>query len=300
MRLRYLELFNTGELFERAILLMELLKNCDICPNECYIDRTKTKTGKCFSDDSLVISSVSQHFGEEPPLVGFNGSGTIFLTSCNLKCLYCQNYDISHLRLGHKISIEDLAIEMLRLQNLGTHNINFVTPTHFVPQIVKALALAIPRGFNLPIVYNCGGYESLKTLKLLDGIIDIYMPDIKYSDNEIALKYSGIKNYWSIVRKAVKEMHKQVGDLKINKYGIAEKGLLIRHLILPNNIAGTEKVLKFIAEEISVESYVNIMDQYHPEYNAASFSEINRRISNNEFKDSIDLAKRFGLHRGFD
>jgi len=246
-----------------------------------------------------MISSVSPHFGEEPPLVGLSGSGTIFFTNCNLWCLFCQNYDISHLKAGGRVTKDELADAMLHLQRLGCHNINLVTPTHYTPQIVEALVIAVEKGLSIPIVYNCGGYESVETLQLLDGIVDIYMPDIKYSDDEYARRYSGVKNYWEVVQEAVKEMHRQVGDLRVNSSGIAERGLLIRHLVLPNGIAGSEKVLRFIAEEISQGSYVNIMDQYRPCFKANTIPELSRVITNREFHQVLTMAQRLGLKRGF-
>jgi putative pyruvate formate lyase activating enzyme len=247
-----------------------------------------------------MISSSSPHYGEEPPLVGFNGSGTIFFTSCNLKCQFCQNYEISQLHIGQSISTKRLAEKMLFLQRLGCHNINLVTPTHFVPQIVEALVVAVERGLSIPIVYNCGGYESVRTLKLLEDIIDIYMPDIKYSHDENARKYSGAKDYWEVVRPAVKEMQRQVGDLEIDDRGVALRGLLIRHLVLPNGIAGSKAVLDFVSRKVSTNAYVNIMDQYHPSHQASRYPELNRRITSREFRDALNHARRVGLHRGFE
>ncbi len=296
----YISEISFEELRERRDKLYELLENCRLCPNECGVDRRVSDNGNCRSGYLPIVSSYFPHFGEEPPLVGRFGSGTIFFTNCNLDCKFCQNYDISHYGIGKKVSIEELASMMIYLQNRGCHNINFVTPTHFTPQIVDALIIARERGLEIPLVYNCGGYESLETLKLLDKIIDIYMPDIKYSSNENALKYSGISNYWDVVRVAIKEMHRQVGDLIIGVNGIARRGLLIRHLVLPNDIAGSKKVLEFIAKEISKDSYVNIMDQYRPAYLAHNFNELNRPIREKEFIEVINIAKDFGLHRGFD
>ncbi|GBD86448.1 radical SAM superfamily protein [bacterium BMS3Abin03] len=296
----YLEKLTLPELQQRAEVLHRLLEECRICPNECLARRTEGETGECNSTDEVIISSVGPHFGEEPPLVGTFGSGTIFFTNCNLDCEFCQNYDISHLGLGRKVSTEELASSMLNLQQRGCHNINFVTPTHFTPQIVEALVLAVEKGLEIPLVYNCGGYESVETLKLLEDIIDIYMPDIKYSTNENALKYSGVQNYWEVVTEAVKEMHRQVGDLKISKRGLAQRGLLIRHLVLPNDIAGSKKVIDFVADEISTGSYINIMDQYRPAYNADKYEKLNRRITPSEYKEVIGYALRKGLRRGFE
>ena len=296
----YLEKLTPRDLKEKAKALYELFVECRICPNECMARRSEGETGECHSTDELIISSVSPHFGEEPPLVGSLGSGTIFFTNCNLDCKFCQNYDISHLGVGEKVTIEDLSRSMQKLQQRGCHNINLVTPTHFTPQIVDALILAVEKGLEIPIVYNCGGYESVETLKLLEDIIDIYMPDIKYSINENALKYSGVQDYWENVKLAIKEMHRQVGDLKISKRGIAQRGLLIRHLVLPNDVAGTKKVIDFVVDEISIDSYLNIMDQYRPAYNAIKYEKLNRRITPSEYKDIIDYAFRKGLSRGFE
>jgi putative pyruvate formate lyase activating enzyme len=296
----YLEKLTLPELHQRAEALHQLLIECRICPNECKARRTDDETGECHSTDEVFISSVGPHFGEEPPLVGTNGSGTIFFTNCNLSCEFCQNYDISHLGMGEKVSIVELSGAMLQLQQRGCHNINLVTPTHFTPQIVDALILAVEKGLELPIVYNCGGYESVETLKLLEDIIDIYMPDIKYSIDENALKYSGVQNYWETVKLAVKEMHRQVGNLKISKRGIAQRGLLVRHLVLPNNIAGSKAVIDFIAEEISTDTFLNIMDQYRPAFHSNKYPELNRRITPSEHKDVVDYATEKGLKRGFD
>lgn len=295
----YLEKLTIKDLRERADALLQLLSECRICPNECNVNRADGEKGTyCHSANEVIVSSFAPHFGEEPPLVGFSGSGTIFFTNCNLSCVFCQNYDISQLGLGTTISVFDLAAIMLSLQERGCHNINLVTPTHFVPQIVTALVIAIEKGLEIPIVYNCGGYESVETLKLLEDIVDIYMPDIKYSNNETASQLSGIKNYWNVVQPAVKEMHRQVGDLHINRRGIAKRGLLIRHLVLPNNLAGSEKVIDFVADEISKDTYINIMDQYYPVYNANHFVDLNRRITTAEFDKVINYARRKGLTRG--
>lgn len=296
----YREQLMLQELKNRGEELRELLKECVVCPRECLAHRTEGRYGVCRSTDRLVISSASPHYGEEPPLVGRDGSGTIFFTSCNLKCLFCQNYEISQLRHGHEISTAQLAEVMLSLQRLGCHNINLVTPTHYVPQIVEGLTIAVERGLSIPIVYNSGGYESVRTLRLLEDIIDIYMPDIKYSDNENARKYSGAPGYWEIVQLAVKEMHRQVGDLELDERGIARRGLLIRHLVLPNQLAGSMRVLEFIARDISINSYVNIMAQYRPQFRAYRYPELSRPITPREFNEAVQYAWKIGLRRGFD
>ncbi len=296
----YLETYESGVLDERIEKLEAILNECKLCPRECGVNRNKGEKGYCKSDKHLMVSSVQPHFGEEDVLVGTHGSGTIFLTNCNLRCIYCQNYDISHLGYGQRMTVEELAFSMLSLQKRGCHNVNFVTPTHYTPQIVKALKIAIEKGLRIPIVYNCGGYEAKSTIELLDGIVDIYMPDIKYSDAENAKKYSNAPDYFDRCKEAVKEMHRQVGDLKVDESGIAYRGLLIRHLVLPNGIAGSAEVLKFVATEISKESYVNIMMQYRPMYKAHEYKELNRGIKMSEYREAIDIAREWGLHRGFE
>lgn len=243
-----------------------------------------------------VVSSHHLHFGEESCLVGTSGSGTIFFSSCNLACVYCQNWEISQLRLGSEVSVKRLGEMMIELQNQGGHNLNFVSPTIWVPQILKALVLAVEKGLKIPLVYNTGGYDSVETLKLLDGVVDIYMPDVKYSDNRAGLKYSNAPDYWDVVRKAIKEMHRQVGDLVIEN-GLAGKGLLIRHLVLPNDLAGTEKVMRFLTKEISPDTYLNIMDQYWPTHKAGQHPELSRRITREELEKAIGVARKFGLYR---
>jgi putative pyruvate formate lyase activating enzyme len=296
----YLALHACGKLAQRAQQLNKILEDCTLCPRQCHANRLQGEIGVCRSTAEVIVSSVGAHFGEEPELVGMGGSGTIFFTNCNLWCLFCQNYEISHLKAGRSISIDELARHMLYLQSRGCANINLVTPTHVAPQIVEALVIAAERGLEIPLVYNCGGYESVETLRLLDGIIDIYMPDIKYSNDAHARRYSGVKDYWQYVRPAMKEMHRQVGDLKVNRYGLAERGLLIRHLLLPDDLAGSEAVLRFIAEEISKDSYVNIMDQYRPAFKAHGIPALARKISVQEFQRVIRRARELGLHRGFE
>ncbi len=295
----YINLYEKGELSKRIGLLRDILKGCKLCPRECRVNRLNGEVGYCKAPSGMMVSSAFPHFGEEPPLVGHHGSGTIFLTHCNLRCLFCQNYDISHEGRGEHITPSDLAQVMKRLQEMGCHNINFVTPTHYAPQIVASLPEAIELGLKLPIVYNCSGYESLEVIQLLDGIVDIYMPDAKYMDEKHARTYSNAPDYPQVLKKILKEMHRQVGDLKVNPSGIAETGLLIRHLVMPNGMASSEEVLKFIAQEISVHSYVNIMAQYRPHYRAFDHPDISRRISQKEYLEAIQMAKRFHLYRGF-
>ncbi len=274
-----------------------ILRNCALCPRNCRVDRTAGMRGFCRTGDRPFISSWNPHFGEERPLVGMCGSGTIFLGHCNLGCLFCQNWTISHLGEGAEMSFEALAGVMLDLQGMGCHNINFVTPTHQMPMILRSLAIAAGKGLRIPIVYNCGGYESLEAIQILDGVVDIYMPDFKFADPEIAFRYSKAKDYPAVAKTVIKEMHRQVGDLVIDARGIATRGLLVRHLILPENVAGTGEVVRFIAEKISKNTYVNLMDQYHPCYKANEHSPLNRRITGKEFSEAVRLALEAGLTR---
>ena len=260
-------------------------------------NRLAGESGQCQVTTQAIVSSFGPHFGEETPLVGRHGSGTIFFTYCNLHCTFCQNYTISQLGEGSPVTKEKLASMMLSLQDKGCHNINLVSPTHVVPHILEALELAAAKGLHLPLVYNSGGYDSIETLKLLDGVVDIYMPDMKYSDAKIAEELSGIKDYPKINKAAVKEMHRQVGDLQLDKQGVARRGLLVRHLVLPNGLAGTEAVVKFLAREVSTNTYLNIMAQYRPCYQAFDIPKLNRPLLEQEFSDAIELAHRQGLHR---
>ena len=296
MKPAYLNL-SEKEIKKRVDSLFKILQNCEICPRKCHVNRLKREKGYCQLGFFPKVSAFHPHFGEESVLVGKNGSGTIFFTSCNLSCIYCQNYEISQLRIGKEVSFEELADMMVSLQNQGCHNINLVTPTPQVPQIVKSLQIAIEKGLKIPLVYNTSSYDSLETLKLLDGIFDIYMPDAKYSDDKIALRYSNAPNYFEIMKRSIKEMHRQVGDLIVNEEGIAQRGLLVRHLVLPNNIAGSEKIFEFLSREISKNTFLNIMDQYYPCYKAFEYPELSRKITKEEFKEAVNLAKKFGLER---
>ena len=295
----YIALTQQGDLKRRVQDLWDILKDCRLCPRECRANRLEGEVGYCKADSGLIVSSAFPHFGEESPLVGYHGSGTIFLTHCNLRCIFCQNFDISHLGRGERITSSDMAGMMIRLQELGCHNINFVTPTHYVPQIVASLPEAVEHGLRIPLVYNCSGYESLEVIQLLEGIVDIYMPDAKFMDEKYSKEYCNAPDYPGVLQEVLKEMHRQVGDLKTDSHGIAEKGLLIRHLVMPGGVASSEAVLRFIAEDISVHTYVNIMDQYRPEYHACEHVPINRRITHKEYREATQLAKRFQLHRGF-
>ncbi len=294
----YLALLRSGELARRTQLAYERLEACDICPRQCGVNRRESAKGAvCRTGEQAVVSSYNPHFGEESPLVGSGGSGTIFFTNCNLKCQYCQNYEISQLGQGRPVEPEELAAMMLRLQDMGCHNINFVSPTHVVPQIMAGVLIAAQAGLRLPLVYNTGGYDSLATLELLDGIFDIYMPDMKYADPEVAQKYSKVKDYPRHNQAAVKEMHRQVGDLAMTRRGVALRGLLIRHLVLPNGLAGTAETVRFLAEEISKETYLNIMDQYRPCYKAYDLPQVSRRLSPEEYTEAVRLARAAGLNR---
>ncbi len=285
------------ELSRKAALAREIIRNCTLCPRNCEVDRTAGETGFCRVLDKPLISSYGPHFGEEAPLVGKSGSGTIFFTGCNLGCIFCQNWTISHVMEGYEVATERLAGIMLELQGLGCNNINLVTPTHQVPMILEALVVARREGLKLPMVYNCGGYEKFETIKLLEGVVDIYMPDFKYSEQEPARKYSGARDYPLVAREAIKEMHRQVGDLTMDARGIALRGLLVRHLVLPGGLAGTAEIVRFLAEEISKDTYINIMDQYHPCYKAFNTPPLDRRITSSEYEEAVGLAKKAGLKR---
>jgi putative pyruvate formate lyase activating enzyme len=296
---RYRKLIENGELRKRIDSLYKILESCELCPRNCKVNRLKGERGYCKAGSKLAISSYGAHFGEERELVGRYGSGTIFMTYCNLLCIYCQNFDISHLGYGEEISIKNVADRMLSLERRGCHNINLVTPTHFAPQLVKAVEAAAKKGLNVPIVWNCSGYENVEVIKLLEGVVDIYMPDMKYGDREYAKKFSNALDYFERSMEAVMEMHRQVGDLKVDEKGVAYRGLLIRHLVLPNNIAESEKVLEFIANRLSKESYVNIMAQYRPCGKAYEYKELSRRPSSSEYIKVIEFARKLGLNRGF-
>ena len=274
------------------------LESCQICPRHCRVNRLKGERGFCRVGRLSRVASYTPHFGEEAPLVGRGGSGTIFFAGCNLSCVFCQDYDISQMDQGQDVPAEVLARMMLRLQDSGCHNINFVTPTHVVPQILEALVLAREEGLNVPLVYNSGGYDSAETLRLLDGIFDIYMPDMKYGSDELAIKYSHAPKYTEYAKSAIREMHRQVGDLVMDEDGIAVRGLLVRHLVLPEGSAGTAEVARFLSQEISKNTYLNIMAQYHPEYNACSFPELDRSITLQEYSEAVRLAAAAGLSRG--
>jgi len=308
----YLALLESGELDRRIGKLSAILESCELCPRRCRVNRLVGETGFCKAPYTLVISSFNLHFGEERPLVGprsgfgptgtggfrTRGSGTIFLSYCNLLCVYCQNFEVSHLAQGVEVSTERAAQIMLELQRKGANNINFVTPTHYAPQIVKALRVAAEQGLELPVVWNCGGYENTEVVKLLEGIIDIYMPDMKYSDTEPSKKYSDAPDYFERSCEAVSEMHRQTGDLLLDENGIAYRGLLIRHLVLPNGLAGSLKILEFIAGHISTDTYVNVMSQYRPCGMARHYPGLGRYPGPDEYYEAVEAASKLGLTRG--
>jgi len=283
-------------LSHRISSLREMMRACHLCPRNCGVDRLAGETGVCGVAAEPVVSSYGPHFGEEAPLVGRHGSGTVFLTHCNLQCIFCQNYDISHLGDGVETSADKLADIMLGLQRRGCHNINWVTPTHQVPMLVESTQLARERGLTAPIVYNCGGYESLAALQLLEGIVDIYMPDAKYGDDAAGRQLSGVPDYWSRNREALAEMHRQVGDLVVAEDGIATRGLLVRHLVLPEGMAGTETVMQFLAS-LSQDTYVNVMAQYRPAYRAGEVPAIARPLRSDEFRRALAAAREAGIAR---
>lgn len=293
----YLKLLKSGELRNRVTEAYEHLSICDVCALECPVNRRAGKLGACKTGELAKVSSYGPHLGEENPLRGLRGSGTIFFTRCNLRCQYCQNHDISQTDAGYEVEPEELAAMMLDLQGRGCHNINFVSPSHVVPQILAGVLIAAQAGLYIPLVYNTGGYDSMTMLQLLDGVVDIYMPDMKYADGKIGQRYSKIPNYPQANQSAVKEMHRQVGDLKFDERGIATRGLLVRHLVLPNNLAGTDQIVRFLAEEISSNTYLNLMDQYRPKFRAQNIKYLNRPITRNEYQQTVDWARAVGLSR---
>ncbi len=292
----YLKLYASGELFQRAEEAHQHLRSCDLCARYCKVDRYE-QVGVCRTKTKARVASFNPHFGEENPLRGWRGSGTIFFSWCNLRCQYCQNHDISQRPAGDELDARELATIMLWLQKVGCHNINLVSPSHVVAQILEALIIAIDHGLKLPLVYNTGGYDSLESLALLDSVVDIYMPDMKYSDPEIALRMSRIKDYPRVNQAAVREMHRQVGDLILDEKGIAQRGLLIRHLVLPEGHAGSEKTFRFLAKEISKNTYLNVMAQYRPAFRARKFPPFDRPLKREEYLDALNLANRAGLYR---
>jgi len=293
----YLKLLRGGELAERARRAREHLERCDLCARGCHVNRLlSTRGAVCRTGERATVYSAGTHHGEERPLSGWRGSGTIFFSWCSLACVFCQNWEISHRGEGREVTPEELADLMLGLQETGCHNINFVTPSHVVAQVLSAVLLAAGKGLRLPLVWNSGGYDSPEALALLDGVIDIYLPDMKFADSEVARKYLGVRDYAEINQMAVKEMHRQVGDLVLDT-GIARRGLLVRHLVLPENLAGTDRILTFLAREISPDTYVNLMDQYRPCYRADEFPPLDRRPTRTEMAAARAIARELGLSR---
>jgi putative pyruvate formate lyase activating enzyme len=298
MKAAYRKLAESGELERRTSAAWRHLRDCDLCARYCRVDRLETVRGAvCRTGEQASVHGYGPHHGEEDPLRGWSGSGTIFFSWCNLRCVYCQNWEISQKGLGHSVDPAELAAMMLGLQAQGCHNINFVTPSHVVAQIIAAVAIAADQGLALPLVYNTGGYDSPEALRLLDGIIDIYMPDMKYGDSGKAHRFSHVRDYVEVNRAAVREMHRQVGELQLDEHGIAERGLLVRHLVLPQNTGGTDSVLRFLAEEISADTYVNLMDQYRPCYRADESPPLDRPITRQEFLQALAWADEAGLRR---
>jgi putative pyruvate formate lyase activating enzyme len=295
----YLRVFESGELARRVERAQEALRSCQACPRNCRVNRLEDKFAVCRTGRHAIVSSHFAHFGEEDCLRGWKGSGTLFFSGCNLRCVFCQNFDISWQVRGTPVPPEKLAGMMLDLQKQGCHNVNFVTPEHVVPQIVEALPYAIAGGLRLPLVYNTGAYDSMESLRLLDGLVDIYMPDFKYWDSEMARRYSRAPDYPEVARRALKEMHRQVGDLIFDENGLATRGLLVRHLVMPGEVAGTEEVTRWIARELSPATYLNLMAQYYPagKVSRSEFGEINRRVLPSEYERALDAARRAGLTR---
>jgi putative pyruvate formate lyase activating enzyme len=292
----YLKAEREGRLADLESKLWEIFESCRLCPRKCNVNRLKGEKGFCSSSERLKVASFGPHFGEESPLVGTGGSGTIFFSNCNFLCCFCQNWQINHRGDGDFVTHDDLADMMLSLQRRGCHNINLVTPTHVVPHIVKALRLAIRKGLTVPLVYNNGGYDSIEMIRMLDGVVDIYLPDFKYQDEALAMKYSsGARDYPAVAAAVIKEMHRQVGELQLSKRGVALRGLIIRHLVMPDNIAGTDRFVQWVAKELSPTTYVNPMAQYHPEHKTFEYPEISRRITAQEWDQARSWAKAAGL-----
>jgi len=295
----YLESYHNARLSEIIATTFRMLESCSLCPRRCKVNRLKNQLGFCKTGLLPMVCSFMPHHGEEPPISGTRGSGTIFFSHCNMGCVYCQNYEFSQLGQGREVDFEELAKIMLELQEMHCHNINLVTPTHVLPQILKALELAIPKGLKIPIVYNTGGYELADIIKLLEGIVDIYLPDMRYADADMAVKYSAAADYQKYNQPAVKEMQRQVGVAKMDNQGIIKSGVIIRHLVLPNHISGTEKIMQFIKEEVSEDSYISLMSQYMPYYRASEFKEVSRRLKLKEYEEAKEAMQRYGLYNGW-
>jgi len=295
----YLDSYNNGKLEEAVDKSLRMLESCSVCPRRCRVNRLKNELGFCKTGLKARVCSYMAHHGEEPPISGTRGSGAIFFSYCNMSCVYCQNYEFSQQGRGREVDAEELASFMLQLQETGCHNINLVTPTHVMPQILAALKLAISGGLKIPLVYNTSGYELAEVIRLLEGIVDIYLPDMRYGNNDSAVKYSHAQAYPQYNQEAVKEMHRQAGIAKMDNQGIIISGVIIRHLVLPNDISGTEGIMKFISEEVSSDTYISLMSQYSPYYQASSFKEISRRLSQEEYEKARTIMDKYGLANGW-
>jgi putative pyruvate formate lyase activating enzyme len=297
--LTYHALYQSGELLQRIRESYRRLAACDLCPHDCRVNRIREERGVCGAGLKPKIASANVHHGEEPPVSGTKGSGTVFLSGCSLKCAFCQNFPISQLGNGEELSTGELAGRMIRLQRLGVHNINFVTPTHFLPQILAALWLAIPQGFTLPLVWNSSGYEKVDALQLLDGVVQVYLPDMKYEDVCHAVEFSAAPGYRDINRAAVSEMLRQVGHLQLDDEGIARQGLIVRHLVLPDGIAGSRETLAWIAEHLGTDTHIALMNQYFPAHRAVTMKQINRKVSEDEYAAVVEVLEECGLEYGW-
>lgn len=293
----YLRLLDNGELDHRIEKAYCRLERCELCGVRCRINRRAGKAGGCRTGDKAILASFDAHDGEEAPISGWAGSGAVFFAGCNLRCQFCQNYDISQTREGKEVEPEALAAVFLQLQSRGCHNINLVSPSHVIPMILSAVQIAARNGLRLPLVFNTGGYDYLDSLRLLDGVVDIYMPDMKYSNPQVARRYSKVINYPKTNQSAVREMFRQVGDLILDERGIAKRGLLVRHLVMPNGLAGTKEITRFLAEEISPNTYFNIMGQYNPAFEAKLYPSLNRHVTSQEFEEAVEIAQKAGLTR---
>lgn len=297
--MNYHALYTSGELLKRIREAYSRLASCDLCPHDCGVNRIKGERGLCGAGLKPKIASANVHTGEEPPISGTKGSGTVFLSGCSLKCAFCQNFPISQFGNGDEISTNKLALRMLKLQRQGVHNINFVTPTHFMPQILAALWLAIPHGFTLPIVWNSSGYEKVDVLQLLDGVVSIYLPDMKYADDAVALRISAAPGYRDVNRSAVAEMLRQVGHLVLDDHDIAGRGLIIRHLVLPEGLSGSRETLAWIAAHLGTETHISLMKQFFPAHRALDMPDVGRKITDDEYDEAADMLEGFDLENGW-
>lgn len=297
--MNYHALYTSGELLKRIREAYSRLASCDLCPHDCGVNRIKGERGLCGAGLKPKIASANVHTGEEPPISGTKGSGTVFLSGCSLKCAFCQNFPISQFGNGDEISTNKLALRMLKLQRQGVHNINFVTPTHFMPQILAALWLAIPHGFTLPIVWNSSGYEKVDVLRLLDGVVSIYLPDMKYADDAVALRISAAPGYRDVNRSAVAEMLRQVGHLVLDDHDIAGRGLIIRHLVLPEGLSGSRETLAWIAAHLGTETHISLMKQFFPAHRALDMHDVGRKITDDEYDEAADMLEGFDLENGW-